>query len=95
MHIFAKHKSAHDKTSYLTGSRDAPHVSTLPPDVTLPAVEKAIPLLQELIRKQTSDSFVHRAMAVGLQPTIILICDLSSDYFLDHSISCLVYKIFF
>lgn len=32
----------------LTGSRDAPHVSTLPPDAALFAVEKAIPLLQEL-----------------------------------------------
>ena len=68
-----------NETSYLTGSRDAPHVSTLPPDVTLLAVEKAIPLLQEL-RKQTLE----------LQLTII--CNLSSDYFLDHLISCLVYK---
>lgn len=32
----------------LTGSRDAPHISTLPPDAALFAVEKAIPLLQEL-----------------------------------------------
>lgn len=37
--------------SYLTGSRDAPHISTLPPDVALFAVEKAIPLLQELKEK--------------------------------------------
>lgn len=32
----------------LAGSRDAPHVSTLPPDVALLAVEEAVPLLQEL-----------------------------------------------
>lgn len=38
----------------LTGSRDAPHVSTLPPDAALFAVEKAIPLLQEL-RKEKKD----------------------------------------
>lgn len=36
----------------LTGSRDAPHVSTLPPDAALFAVEKAIPLLQELGEKK-------------------------------------------
>lgn len=35
----------------LTGSRDAPHISTLPPDAALFAVEKAISLLQELQRK--------------------------------------------
>lgn len=32
----------------LTGSRDAPNISTLPPDVTLFAMEEAISLLQEL-----------------------------------------------
>lgn len=51
--VFAEYKLVHakpdiavnNKTTYLTGSRDAPHISTLPPDVTLFAVEKAIPLL--------------------------------------------------
>lgn len=46
MQILLNHTK--QQTSYLTGSRDAPHISTLPPDVTLFAVEKAIPLLQEL-----------------------------------------------
>lgn len=32
----------------LTGSRDAPNISTLPPDVALFAVKEAVPLLQEL-----------------------------------------------
>lgn len=36
------------KDTNLTGSRDAPNVSTLPPDVTLFAVKEAVPLLQEL-----------------------------------------------
>lgn len=35
-------------STHLTGSRDAPDISTLPPDVALFAVEKAVPLLQEL-----------------------------------------------
>lgn len=35
----------------LTGSRDAPNVSTLPSDVALFAVKEAIPLLQELQEK--------------------------------------------
>lgn len=48
----------------LTGSRDAPHVSTLPPDAALFAVEKTIPLLQELDeekknKRQTSQSLIQ------------------------------------
>lgn len=35
----------------LAGSRDAPNVSTLPPNVTLFAVKEAISLLQELQKK--------------------------------------------
>lgn len=35
----------------LTGSRDAPDVSTLPSDVALLAVKEAVPLLQELQEK--------------------------------------------
>lgn len=36
------------QAAYLTGTRDAPDISTLPPDVAFFAVKKAIPLLQEL-----------------------------------------------
>lgn len=43
----------------LTGSRDAPHVSTLPPDAALFAVEKTIPLLQELGKKKTNKHHSH------------------------------------
>ena len=40
-----------DNVSYLACSRDAPDIGTLPPDVTLSAVEMAIPLLQELFQE--------------------------------------------
>lgn len=33
---------------HLTGSRDAPHISTLPPDVALLTVEESIPLFKKL-----------------------------------------------
>lgn len=49
-------------TTNLTRSRDAPYISTLPPDVALFAVEKPIPLLQELektkINKMCTKSFL-------------------------------------
>lgn len=49
-------------TTNLAGSRDAPHISTLPPDVALLAVEKAVPLLQEL--KSIAGSFLHSQICV-------------------------------
>lgn len=57
-------------TTNLAGSRDAPHVSTLPPDVALLAVEEAVPLLQEL--KSEQDYFLYSQICV---PQLYLICD--------------------
>lgn len=50
-----------EHTANLTGSRDAPHVSTLPPDAALFAVEKAIPLLQELGEKKNKTKDKHHS----------------------------------
>lgn len=57
-------------TTNLTRSRDAPYISTLPPDVALFAVEKPIPLLQELektkINKICTKSFFYHSWVFPL-----------------------------
>ena len=48
-----------DNVSYLACSRDAPDIRALPPDVTLSAVEMAIPLLQELFQENIDTDVVE------------------------------------
>lgn len=81
-------------TTNLTRSRDAPYISTLPLDVALFAVEKPIPLLQELektkINKICTKSFFTTA---GFFPVGCTDCKHSDDTFMENVSECIDFEL--